>query len=349
VNHPDSRLTLGDDDVPASLRRAWRESHLVPLWESPTAHKLEVDRERAHLWPWATMRPIIEDTLAIRSPAVVERRVLSLVNPRSKLPEDEATTGSINACLQAMLPGEHARPHRHSMNALRFVLEGEGGETVVDDRVCRMHPGDLVITPAWTWHEHRHQGQGPVVWMDVLDVALHLYFGTDDFHPGPIRGELPPITDAMFAVPGIVPEGDPPEGGHSPLFRYAWSDAVRALDAALPGTDGLRRVRYTSPLTGGPCMTTLDCHLVGIAPGVTSSPQVPAWSTVCCVAEGEGESDIGGVRIEWKARDIFTVPRGAVVSHTAGAAGARLFTVDNREVYSRLGLLRAAPQTGGAR
>src|SRR5687767_10942314 len=38
-----------------------------------------------------------------------------------------------------------------------------------------MEPGDFVITPAWTWHDHGNEmgaGAEPVIWLDGLDVPL---------------------------------------------------------------------------------------------------------------------------------------------------------------------------------
>ena len=35
-----------------------------------------------------------------------------------------------------------------------------------------MSPGDLVLTPSWSWHHHSHEGQDPVIWLDVLDLPL---------------------------------------------------------------------------------------------------------------------------------------------------------------------------------
>ena len=120
----------------------------------------------------------------ITDPAAVERRVLQLVDPEATGPA-AGTTTNLSANLQILLPGEAARPHRHTMNALRFVMEGKGAYTIVDGKSCLMEEGDLVITPGWTWHEHVHKGTGPIVWMDALDAPLHRYLGTDVFEPGP--------------------------------------------------------------------------------------------------------------------------------------------------------------------
>ncbi len=325
--------------TPPGLRQAMRDAHMVPLWESPTAHKLDVAREQAHIWPWRQTRPIMTATAEVRSPKVVERRVISLVNPKSKSAEDEATAGVITATLQMLLPGERARPHRHSMNALRFVLEGNGGETIVDGKPCAMTPGDLIITPAWCWHEHVSHGTAPTIWLDVLDVALHLALGTDDFQPGPVRDLQPQVEDAAFAAVGVMPCIDAGERAYSPYFRYPWRDAVAALNAAPKDADGSRRVRYVNPLNGAPAMSLLDSTLIELEGGKPTRVFRSSASAVCCVVEGSGASEIGGKTIAWEPKDVFTLPQGAWVSHRAGTDGARIFMVTNREVYRRLGLL----------
>ncbi|MGF6408557.1 cupin domain-containing protein [Paraburkholderia tuberum] len=325
--------------IPASLREKMVDTDLVPLWESPTAHKLDVQREQAHIWPWSATRSILTETAQISSPKVVERRVLSMVNPFSKTPEDEATTGTISATLQTLLAGEVARPHRHSMNALRFVMEGHGASTIVDGKDCPMEPGDLVLTPAWTWHSHHHNGQGATIWMDVLDVDLQLYLGTDEFQPGPIVDQTPEVADSSFAVAGIVPDLDATERPYSPVFRYEWKDAVTALNAAPIGEDGSRRVRYVNPLNGQAVMATLDCYLTGLIAGLETREFRTTANTVCCVVAGQGISQIGDRQIKWGEKDIFTIPQNTWVTHTS-VEGAQIFMVTDREIYRKLGLLK---------
>ena len=328
------------DLVPSDLRSAWETHRMVPLWESPTAHKLDVAREQPHAWPWSVTQPILQRTAEIQSPKAVERRVLSLVSPFSKHPEDEFTCGTVCATLQTLLPGERARPHRHSMNALRFVMEGMGAATIVDGKDCPMEPGDLVLTPGWCWHEHYHAGAGPTIWMDVLDVYLHLFLGTDDFQPGPVRDQIPQYDDVAFSTANILPGVDGHHRNYSPVFRYPRAEAWRALQNAPVGADGGKKVRYVNPVDGGSVMSTLDCYLMAPLTGAATRPYQSTANTVCCVVGGSGHSVIGGKRIDWKAHDIFTVPQNLWASHYTDDPDTSIFMVTDREVYRKLGLLQ---------
>ena len=174
------------DDV----RKAWKEANLAPLWENPKAHRPAPPPDAAYLWSWDKIRPLIAAAIEVASPDAVERRVLQLVPPIAQHRDEQQTSHTLAANIQILLPGETARPHRHTMNALRFVLEGSGAVTVVDGKPCPMEEGDLVLTPAWTWHEHVHQGRVPIIWLDALDVPLQHYLGTGVFQPGPVA-ELP--------------------------------------------------------------------------------------------------------------------------------------------------------------
>jgi len=195
--------------VPAAVdddRLAWSDAHVKPLWEIAQAHSDAASARRAMLWPWRTMQPLVTRACALTSPAIAERRVLSLIEPGAG-PDDFQTITNLNAGLQILLPGEVARPHRHSMDALRFVLEGEGATTRVDGKLAPMMRGDLVLTPGWCWHEHWHDGDAPIVWLDVLNVHAHLNLGTLAFEPGPVH-DVPALpSDAAFAAANVVPDG----------------------------------------------------------------------------------------------------------------------------------------------
>ena len=102
------------------------------------------------------------------------RRVLILENPA--LRGQSAVTQSLYAGLQLILPGEVAPSHRHTQSALRFIVEGSGAYTAVDGERTTMQPGDFIITPSWTWHDHGHEGDEPVVWLDGLDIPMVRFF-----------------------------------------------------------------------------------------------------------------------------------------------------------------------------
>lgn len=329
------------NSAPTASNKLWAEHHVSPLWESRAAHRNSDVRERAHIWRWQEMQPLIAAALAETSTEAIERRVLSLISPHAAVVGGAAgTTRNLNAGLQILKPGESARPHRHSMNALRFVLSGDGATTVVDGKPCPMHFGDLVTTPGWCWHEHVHQGSAPIVWLDVLDASLHRYLGTDAFQPGPPNAypTLPP--DEAFTSSMLVPQVEPVGKGYSPVFRYAWADASAAVSKAPIGPDGARRVRYADPTNGGPVMAFLDCSLIELAPGGETTAIRSTASAVCCVVEGSGSSTIGPDSISWGKLDIFSLPAGVWISHRANADRTRLFIVSDREVLRRLDLLK---------
>ncbi len=322
-----------------AMRDAWRKASVRPLWDNPLAHRARSGGPPAHLWAWRELEPLVKAAMAVTSMAAIERRVLTLVDP--EIDGDAAgTTTNLTAALQILMPGESARPHRHSMNALRFVLDGSGAVTRVDGRDCPMAEGDLVITPGWSWHEHAHHGDAPIVWLDALDAPLHRYLGTDAFEPGPAHDLPGHADDAAFAMPAIVPELADPPPAHSPVFRYPWGEAARAVAAAPRWTDGTRRVRYVNPLTGGAVMPLLDCYVTQIEPGAETIPFRSTGNAVAAVVEGRGSTRIGEKTLRWGQKDVFSMPHGNWIAHTAEGGPARLFVVSDREVLRRLDLLK---------
>ncbi|MCW2573627.1 MAG: cupin protein [Frankiales bacterium] len=327
-------------DLDAEVRRIWAEANVFPLWENRAAHAKPKGAEPAHHWSWPTLEPMIRQATQVRSMEAVERRVLMLVSPHSQPVGGAAgTVTNLNANLQILLPGEKARPHRHSMNALRFVMSGNGAVTVVDGKACEMNEFDLVTTPGWCWHEHQHRGDAPIVWLDVLDASLHRYLGTDLFQPGPANDVPVRISDSAFSTGTMLPQTGEALGNFSPIFRYPWAQASNAVGAAPRARDGARRVRYANPETGGPVMSFLDCYLVQVDAGTRTLPFRTSANAVCTVVEGHGHSKIGERDIVWGPRDVFNIPHGNWSSHHAERDTVRLFVVTDRDVFRRLDLL----------
>lgn len=153
--------------------------HAEPLWT--VMHAMVPPRPEPKavptIWRYAEMRPLLERSGALISAADAERRVLMLVNPALKLRTRRTrSTPDFNL----FFPGEVARAHRHVAFALRFIVEGNCAYTPVGRKKVTMGRGDLVLTPSFEYHDHGHEGESPMVWLDGLDLPV-------PFLPGQFR------------------------------------------------------------------------------------------------------------------------------------------------------------------
>ena len=175
--------------------------NLAPLWER--LHGLvtaePVTPCRPAIWHYREVRRHLMRSGGLISAQEATRRVLILENPGLK--GQTSITHSLFAGLQLILPGEVAPAHRHTQSALRFIIEGSGAYTAVDGERTTMGPGDFVITPSWTWHDHGNDTREPMVWLDGLDIPIVRLLDASFAEPG--------ITDAQ---PVVRPEGDAPRG-----------------------------------------------------------------------------------------------------------------------------------------
>jgi gentisate 1,2-dioxygenase len=231
--------------------------NLVPLWERPHPTRTPVSPAKPAYWDYdGVVRPFIMRAGGLITAKEAERRVLVLENPG--LRGQYRITHSLFAGLQLIMPGEVAPAHRHTPSALRFIVEGEGAYTAVEGERTTMRPGDFVVTPSWTWHDHGNETDRPIVWLDGLDTPL-------------VR-----MLDAAFAEPAKVdsqailrPEGDSPArfGANmapvdwkpvrtsSPVFNYPYARSREALETLSrhgdPDPCHGYKLRYINPATGG--------------------------------------------------------------------------------------------------
>jgi gentisate 1,2-dioxygenase len=326
----------------SDLLQAMSKESVLPLWDRyKTLNTREPQFYEPMIWPWATMEPLVDRAAREVSMEEAERRALLFCHPA--FPGTVFTTPTLSGALQILEPGESAHAHRHTLAALRLVMVGEGAETLTDGKACLMEPGDLILTPAWSWHEHRHNGKGRVVWFDGLDYPLARQIGTVFFELGP--GEIPPrgiadIADAGLREGGVMPDGDDYAELYSPLYRYAWKRVSQALEALPEAADGSKRIRYVNPANGGPIMPTLDCF--ALRPGLNTFTRAirTTATAMVVVIEGEGETRVGQSTFKWKPHDVFTLPRWLWTEHKATKGPATLFLMTDREFVSRIGHLR---------
>jgi gentisate 1,2-dioxygenase len=234
------------------------EDNLAPLWEQ--LHNLITktpvsDCQPAH-WSYQKVRPYLTEATELITAAEAERRVLILENPG--LRGKAAITTSLYAGLQAILPGEVARAHRHSQSALRLILEGTGAYTSVEGEKTMMRRGDFVTTPSWTWHDHGNEGDTPMIWLDGLDVQLVAMLDSSFAESTTEeRQELKrPAGDSILRYGnGLAPvDWKPTPNRASPLFCYPYERTRESLYALQKSDDpdphrGFM-LRYVDPLTG---------------------------------------------------------------------------------------------------
>ena len=320
--------------------------NLAPLWE--VLHAL-ITREPVTpcvpvLWHYDEVRPYLMRSGKLITAKEAERRVLVLENPALK--GQSAITHTLYAGLQLILPGEVAPAHRHSQSALRFVLEGQGAYTAVDGERTYMSPGDFVITPSWTWHDHGNDSDEPMVWLDGLDVPLVALLDAGFMEPGNAAQQMvtkPPGDSLARYGAGLLPVDWRPETRTSPIFNYPYARTREALEAMRKRGDwdechGLK-LRYVNPASGDFAMPTMATFMQLLPKGFAGVPYRSTDGTVFVCIEGTGETRIGDQVLAWRPRDVFVVPAWARHSHRANE-DAVLFSFSDRVVQEKLGLWR---------
>src|SRR5437016_14190700 len=124
-----------------------REQHVTPAWIGGGISVEPESRAVPYLWHWRDLRPQAMRAAELVGTAQAERRVLRLSNPNLSGIASNTLVGNI----QIVMPGEVARAHRHSGAALRFIIEGGGGYTAANGERAPRFPGDLVLSPNWSW------------------------------------------------------------------------------------------------------------------------------------------------------------------------------------------------------
>lgn len=326
------------------------EQSLAPLWE--VLHKLlartPAPRATAHLWRYDAVRPFVIESGDVISAREAERRVLVLENPT--LRGQSQVTDTLYAGLQLILPGEVAPAHRHTPSALRLIVEGAGAYTAVDGEKTFMSEGDFIITPSWGWHDHGHEGEGPMVWLDGLDLPIVHFLAATFAEAYPAErfpSNVAPGTARARYGAGMKPVGDRHEGLTSPLFSYPYTETRAALERLRSAGDvdsvaGIK-LEYLNPLDGGPAMPTMSTYMQWLPARFRGAPARATDHAVYSVVEGRGRLVVGqgeaARTLEWGPKDHFVVP-GWSVHRFEAVEDCVLFSFSDRVVQEKLGLWR---------
>ncbi|MCU0897192.1 MAG: gentisate 1,2-dioxygenase [Burkholderiales bacterium] len=334
----------------AGERRAFYEkidqACVTPLWE--VLHALVPPAPRTpcvpHLWRYDALRPWLMESGRLITAKEAVRRVLILENPGYR--GNSAVTHSLYAGLQLILPGEVAPSHRHTQSALRFIVEGTGAFTAVDGERVTMHPGDFIITPSWTWHDHGNPGTEPVVWLDGLDIPIVQFFDAQFAENYPTEQQPVGRTEGeSFARFGsnLMPLDFRPKSRTSPLFWYPYGRTREALAelarAEAPHAAHGHKMRFVNPATGGWPMPTIGTFIQLLPKRFKGAPYRSTDGACFSVIEGKGRVRVGGAVFEFGPRDHFVVPSWHAYSLEADDE-AVLFSFSDRPVQEALDLWR---------
>jgi gentisate 1,2-dioxygenase len=344
--------------IEAELAKLYQEMdslHLRPLWKERESVMPSTPRPKMvpWLWKWAQLHE-----MARRAGSLVpvdrggDRRVIALSNPG--LGAVPYATPTLWVALQWLNGREVAPAHRHSAQAVRFMLEGHGAYSTVQGDKIYLERGDFAINPPWYWHNHGSEADGPAVWMDGLDVPLDNYLGASFFEThSKDEQDVTAIIDGSgmkYGVGQLRPAWEAPCAEYSPISTYKWQLTERALNnlaqvASSPFDDVA--LEYTNPHTGRPVMDTMTAWIQMLRPAVHTQAHRQINTAVYHVFEGRGATVIDGVRFDWEQGDMFAVPSWAYHEHLNASSSDRaiLFSLQDTPVLKALGKYREEAYT----
>lgn len=360
-------------DRDARLRDMYERIHgtnLFPFWA--TSSTVEHDEIRQlvgttkavpHLWSYRRdLNPLLLESAALVSTADSDRRSLILVNPG--LAPRRATVTTMYTAYRLNDPNEVMPPHKHTASAVRVGLTGKQNFTGVEGEDITFGPGDLVLTPRDTWHNHGNTGDDQAVNLSVLDLPLVEQLNALNFDHDYTEGEerkkqqtarFPADYSArIYGSGGLMPrfvDHYRGVGGSSPMFVYRY-EPVREMLERHRDWDGSPHeglvIEYVDPLNGGPVFKTITFFMQMLRPGERTLPMRQTASLLVSPFEGAGHSIVDGKRFDWEPFDTLAVPGGSWIEHAnEDAAPAILFVASDEPALRAFGLLQRWGKNAG--
>jgi len=336
-----SNLQAALDQLHADVAR----HNMAPYWVIDRSVAHDEDRQVRDarkaipfIWKYKEqIEPLLYRSAELITTETSERRSLVLVNPG--LAPSRATSTTMYVAYRLNDPREIMPPHRHSPNAIRLGLTGALNFTGVEGENITFGPGDLVLTPHDTWHNHGNTGDEPAINLSVLDLPLvealnAMYFEhdyTEEEEGKRVRRAMqserfpPDYSQRVYGHGGLLPRfvsHHRGTGAASPMYVYRY-DMMRAMLEKFRDWEGdpheALMIEYVDPTTGQPIYKTITFFMQMLRPGERTLPLKQSASLVCAPFEGRGHSMIGDTRVDWEPFDSFVVPGGSWCEHVNGS------------------------------
>lgn len=288
------------------------------------------------LWSYAeAIEPLLVRSAKLVTTVESERRSLILVNPG--LAPRRATVTTLYTAYRLNSPNEVMPPHRHSPSAIRFGLSGRQNFTGVEGEDMVFGPGDLVLTPHDTWHNHGNVGDEPAVNLSILDLPLvetlnSVYFEHDyqELEDGKAvlkkkqTATVPAdYSSRIYGHGGYLPRfvsHHRGTGAASPMYCYRW-EPLRELLEKHRDWDGdpyeALTIEYVDPVNGGPVFKTMTFFAQMLRPAERTRPLRQTASLLVTPFEGGGlgHTVVGGKRFDWRNFDTLAIPANEWFEH----------------------------------
>ena len=300
--------------------------HLLPLWERRVKLSPGSDCVPTQ-WSYQIVRPLLERACELINKKDADRRVLVMENPALK--GSSFIANSLFAGQQIIMPGELAPSHRHTPNAFRFIVEGEGGYTSIDGIQMMMRPGDFIITPNWAWHDHGNLGNEPVVWMDGLDTPFTSLFGAHFRENYP--QDVYPVHHQSLTPDEV-----------SKTYLYPFSEMHQKLNernASQIDCAHAHKLSYLNPLTQHEPLPTVSAFMQLLPKGFIGTPYRSTENTVFNLSRGSCKIEVGGVQHILHEHDVFVVPSWETY-RLESIQETYLFSFTDRAAQQKLGFWR---------
>jgi gentisate 1,2-dioxygenase len=301
-----------------------------PGWNKPTPSLWPEPRKTllpAH-WKYELARGALDAAGRLINTELAERRNLILFNPAEG--NTYGTVRTLVAAYQMIMPGEWARVHRHTPNALRLILDAEPGTyTEVDGVNIAMEPGDVLLTPNWSTHGHGNYSNACAYWLDFLDAPMVQLLEPMFFEIAEDEEKKTGDAAREKAPAPTVATVDSP-------FVFTRKDTLRSLGEAKPEPRGPFATQIE---LGHPALATTALYMMKLTPHVRTAPYRTTANNIYAVVEGEGATTIDGERFEWRRGDVMAAPAWRAHWHEA-SGDAVLFRVTDEPVMQRFGWWR---------
>ncbi|MEU6854663.1 cupin domain-containing protein [Actinacidiphila alni] len=228
--------------------------------------------------------------------------------------DGDRPTRTMDALAHEFDPGAATTVHRHSWDAMVFVVAGRGW-TEIDGQRIAWGPGDSLHLPAWSWHRSGNDGDVTARYLTFSSQPMLETMGMavlEDAGDTPVA-ELPPR-------PPFSPGRDGADPYAARLRRLAREQEARRSGRLHTGWDELElrntprgtRTTFLLDRAIGYQASGITMAMFEIGPARGQSMHRHPGEAWLYVVEGSGESYLGtepegGERHPWKKGDIIVV------------------------------------------